>query len=48
VAAYFLGVKLPEMEADSLQQFGDFALLVCQDAMQAMNVTNRAAAGGGM
>jgi hypothetical protein len=36
--AYFLGVNLPEMTAHSLQQFGDFALLVCQNAMQAMNV----------
>jgi hypothetical protein len=31
--------ELPEMKADSLHPFGDFALLVCQNAMQAMNVT---------
>jgi hypothetical protein len=36
--SYSLGHELPEMKADSLHQPGDFALLLCQNAMQAMNV----------
>jgi hypothetical protein len=38
VVCLFSGRPLPEMKADSLHHFGDFALLVCQNAMQAMNV----------
>jgi hypothetical protein len=36
----FSGHELLNIMADSLHRSGDFALFVCQDAMQAMNVTS--------
>jgi hypothetical protein len=38
VICLFSARELPEMKADSLHHLGDFALPVCQNAMQAMNV----------
>jgi hypothetical protein len=46
VVCLFSGRQLPEMKADSLHHFSDFALLVCQNAMQAMNVTRIPSSGG--